>query len=301
MRTVNPDRVRRSVHFVPGPVEKMLMKSIDSEADTLVLDLEDAVAPTDKTSARSVIADWLAEVDFGTKEVAIRINPLDTPWGLGDLEATMRHPPDLFMVPKAERLSELQALDTLIGKYELRHGREYGSVGLMPIGSETPLSAMNLAHLVSEPRVCALTWGAEDLAASIGAASNRDTDGSYLSTYASCRDQTVLAAKTHDVQAIDTVFVKLNDAEGLQEDCKIARDMGFTGKLTIHPDQIPVVNEAFTPTEEAIAYARRLIEAFAEARREGRNAFRFEGQMVDAPHLTQAEALLARADQIGKP
>ena len=300
MRNSNPVRARRSVHFVPGPNEKMLRKSLESEADTLVIDLEDAVAPDEKAAARDIVSDWLASVDFGQKEVAIRINALDTPWGLDDLDATMASRPHLYMIPKAERLTDLQLLDTLITNHEVRRSIAGPSVGLLLIGSETPRSVENLQILAAEPRVQALTWGAEDLAAAIGATENRNSHGQYLGLFASCGDRTLLAARSNGVQPIDSVFVQLDDASALREECENSRKVGFTGKLTIHPSQIPVVNEAFTPNRDDVNKAQRLIEAFEEARREGRNAFRFEGQMVDAPHLSQARDLLNRVEQIGK-
>ncbi len=287
------------MHFVPGPNEKMLTKSLESEADTLVIDLEDAVAPDEKVAARKIISDWLDTVDFGRKEVAIRLNALDTPWGLDDLDATMAAPPHLYMIPKSERLSGLQLLDSLITKHEMRHASVNSTVGLMLIGSETPMGVDNLPVLASEPRVRALTWGAEDLAAAIGASANRDSNGQYLPLFASCADRTVLAARSNGVQPIDSVFVQLDDELALQAECRNSREIGFTGKLTIHPNQIPVVNQAFSPDAAAVQRAHRLIEAFEEARREGRNAFRFEGQMVDAPHLSQAKDLLQRAEEIG--
>ena len=289
------------MHFVPGPSEKMLTKSLESEADTLVIDLEDAVAPDDKAAARVVISDWLASVDFGRKEVAIRINALDTPWGLDDLDATMTTlPPHLYMIPKAERLTDLQLLDTLIANHEMRQLIKSARVGLLLIGSETPLSVGNLQILASEPRVQALTWGAEDLATAIGATENRNSSGQYLGLFASCGYRTLLAARSNGIQPIDSVFVQLDDESALREESENSRKIGFTGKLTIHPSQIPVVNDAFTPNRDEIKKAHRLIEAFDEARQEGRNAFRFEGQMVDAPHLSQARDLLNRVEQIGE-
>ena len=277
----------------------MLTKSLESDADTLVIDLEDAVAPDDKGAARRVISNWLDTVDFGQKEVGIRLNALDTPWGLDDLDATMATPPHLYMIPKSERLSELQLLDSLITKHEMRSASGNSMVGLMLIGSETPRAVDNLHLLASEPRVRALTWGAEDLASAIGATTNRDSGGQYLRLFASCADRTVMAARSNGVQPIDSVFVQLDDELALRAECRNSCEIGFTGKLTIHPNQIPVVNEAFTPDLETVQRAHRLIEAFNEARREGRNAFRFEGQMVDAPHLSQAKDLIQRVEEIG--
>lgn len=286
---------------MPGPNEKMLQKALASEADSLVLDLEDAVAPDDKDDARQVIAGWLNDVDFGRHEVLVRVNPLDTPWGLADLDMTLDDPPHLYMIPKAERLTDLQVIDSVISKREMRDNHARFSVGLMLIGNETALGVATLQNLASEPRVAALTWGAEDLAAALGAAANRNDDGNYLDMFAACRDQTVLAANASGIQPIDTVYVRLNDDAGLRADCRVAADIGFTGKLTIHPNQIPVVNETFTPSAEAVEHAKRLVEAFADARREGRNAFRFEGQMVDAPHLARAEELISRVGELATP
>ena len=299
MTASNSNRVRRSVHFVPGANEKMLEKAIDSEADTLVLDLEDSVAPTEKNQARQTIADWLRDVDFKTKEIAVRINPIDTPWGLFDIESMMVNPPDLLMIPKAERVSDLHVIESEIAKWENFNNPATAPVKWLLIANETARGVVQLFNVASEPRVEAVTWGAEDLATSVGATRNRADGGTYLSMFESCRFQTVYAARTFDVQPIDTVYVKLNDEKGLREDCKIASEMGFTGKLTIHPNQIPWVNEAFSPSAEEIARAECMVEAFKEAQEEGKLAFRFEGQMVDAPHLANAKGLLERAAKIG--
>lgn len=294
-----PRRTRRSVHFVPGANERMLQKAIEGEADTLVLDLEDSVSPMDKNQARVTIAAWLAEADFGDKEVCVRINPIDTPWGLADVERLMDHPPHLFMIPKAERLSDLQVVESEMTRLERTNATGDPQVGWILIGNETPLGVDTLFRVASEPRVVALTWGAEDLASAIGATANRDERGSYLAMFEDCRNQTVLASTSHGVQPIDTVYVLLDDKDGLRRDCKIASAMGFTGKLTIHPSQIPIVNEAFTPSLAELQRAERMIEAFKSVQKEGKQALRFEGKMVDVPHLNQAEALLRRASEIG--
>lgn len=299
MRHPNPTRTRRTVHFVPGPNEKMLQKTLDSDADTVVIDLEDAVAPDAKHAARQEIARWLADVDFGRKEVAIRINPLDTAWGLDDLNAVLEHPPHVLMIPKAERRTDLQALNTLIDHHLHANPSNECEVGLLLIGGETPLGSTTLRDLAGEPRVVALTWGAEDLAVALGANENRDAQGAYLNLFAACRDNTLVAARMSDVQAIDSVFVDLMDENALRSECEMAHELGFSGKLTIHPNQIPVVNEVFSPDPDAVAKARRLVEAFDEARQQGRNAFRFEGQMVDAPHLTRAKKLIQNAEELG--
>ncbi len=297
-RTAGADRLRRSLHFVPGASEKMLEKSLATAADGLVLDLEDAVTPDQKAPARLEVARWLSQVDFGAKERTVRINPLDSPWGRDDLAVTMAHPPDAYVVPKVSTLAELEALDEEIRRLEAEHGHPEGGVGLILVATETPLGVLNLPTFPECPRVVALTWGAEDLSAALGAPRNRRPDGTYLDVYRHCRVQTLLAAAASAVAPLDGVYVDFRDHEGLEAECREAAWMGYTGKMTIHPDQIDIVNAAFTPTADEVAEAERLVEAMAEAERQGLMAIAFEGRMVDVPHKTRAERILDRARQI---
>lgn len=297
-RTAGANRLRRSLHFVPGANEKMLARSIDGAADALVLDLEDAVTPDRKADARRTIAGWLGSVDFRGKERTVRMNPLDTPWGLEDLAVTMEHPPDAYMVPKVSTLDELNTIDAEISRLEALHNHPAGAVGLILVATETPLGVLNLPTFSRCPRVIGLSWGAEDLSAALGAPRNRLPDGRLLDVYRHCRVQTLLCAAAAGLQPIDTVFVDIRDAAGLQAECREAAWMGFTGKITIHPGQIDVVNAAFTPSDEDVAEAERLVEAMTEAERQGLMAIRFEGKMVDVPHLNRARHLLERARQI---
>ncbi len=293
-------RLRRSMHFVPGANEKMLNKSLASNADSLVLDLEDAVTPDRKDEARDTVASWLGSVDFGRQEKTVRMNPLDTPWGLKDIEVTMQHPPHAYLVPKVSTLDELHQIDAEISRWEKHYSHPAGDVGMILVSTETPLGALNLPTFTQCKRVTALSWGAEDLSSSLGATRNRDLDGNYLDVFKHCRNMTLLCAVAGGVQPIDTVFVDFNDPDGLARECREAAWMGFTGKITIHPNQIDTVNAAFTPSDEEVATARRLLEAFAEAEAEGRMAFAFEGEMVDVPHLTRAQRLISRANAIAE-
>ena len=272
----------------------MLEKAIGTHADTLILDLEDAVTPDRKDEVRSIVAAWLAESDFGSKEKTVRMNPLDTPWGHADLEATMVSPPDAYVVPKPETLEGLNAIDTELSRLERLHGRPHRAVGLILI-AETPLGALNLPTFTGCPRVRALTWGGEDMSAILGVPGNRDADGNYLSVYEHTRVVTLLSATAGGVQPLDAVYVDFRDTDGLRKECEEGARLGFTGKLSIHPNQIDVINEAFTPAAEQVAEAKSLIEAFDEAQAEGRMAFTFRGQMVDMPHLSRARTLLERA------
>ncbi len=292
------DRLRRSCHFVPGANEKMLHKSIASAADCLILDLEDAVTPERKDDARGVVGQWLGSVDFQGKERTVRMNPLDTPWGLKDLEVTMEHAPDAYVVPKVSTIDELHIISAEISKWEKAYGHDDNSVALILVSTETPLGALNVHTFTQCHRVIAMSWGAEDLSAALGAPRNRRPDGSYLDLYTHCRNMTLLSAAAGGVQPVDTVFVDFNDSEGLQADCREAAWLGYTGKITIHPNQIEIVNQAFSPSEAEIDEATRLTEAFAEAQAQGIMAISFEGKMVDVPHLTRAKKLLARAAEI---
>jgi len=292
------NRLRRSAHFVPAANEKMLHKSIATAADCLILDLEDAVAPDRKKDARETVARWLRDVDFCGKERAVRMNPLDTPWGLDDLEVTMQYPPDVYVVPKISTLDELATIGTLLTHWEKTYGHPEGQVGLILITTETPLSAINLPTLSHNQRVVSMSWGAEDLSAALGGSRNRRPDGSYLEVYNYCRTKTLLSAAAGGVQPMDTVYVDLEDHDGLVKECQEAAWMGFTGKITIHPKQIDVVNAAFSPDPAAVEEAERLIKAFAEAKSAGLVTLNFEGKMVDIPHLARAQHLIKRAREI---
>ena len=276
----------------------MLAKALGTNADTLILDLEDAVTPDRKDEVRGVVASWLAETDFGAKERTVRMNPLDTTWGYADLEATMATPPDAYVVPKPDTLEGLNAIDEELSRLERLHGHPDRGVGLILIAAETPLGALNVPTLPQCPRVQAMSWGAEDLSAALGVPGNRDEAGNYLAVYQHCRVITLLSAAAGGVQPIDAVYVDFRDIGGLRAECEEAASLGFTGKISIHPNQIDVINAAFTPTAEQVAEASALIEAFDQAQAEGKMAFTYNGQMVDAPHLSRARALVERASRI---
>ena len=290
--------LRRSLHFVPGGNDRMLAKSLATNADCLILDLEDAVTPDSKGDVRREVANWLADVDFGGKERAVRINPLDTPWGYRDLEVVMATPPDVVMLPKPESSEDVEVLDLELARLERRHGHAAGAVGLILLAGETATAALRAPAMTECPRVKALTWGAEDLAVSLGAPSSRNEAGAFILPCQHARTMTLLSAAAAGVQPVDTVYVDFRDVHGLERECAEAAAMGFAGKLSIHPNQIEPINVAFSPTEEQVEKAAELVAAFEEAQATGQMAFTFDGQMVDAPHLARAKALLARATAI---
>ena len=209
-------RLRRCAHFIPGASEKMLGKGLDTEADALVLDLEDAVVPELKDEARGVIAGWLADADFGRHEKVVRINPVDSPWFRADVEATMVNPPDAYLVPKVHGPDDVRLVDRVVSDLERQHGHPENSVKLIVLGTETPRGLLAVDDLVCVPRIDALTWGAEDLSAAIGARRNRDADGRYLPLFEHARTMTMLAAAAAGVQPLDTVWVDVTDPEGLR-------------------------------------------------------------------------------------
>ncbi len=293
-------RIRRCGHFVPGANEKMLHKSLATAADALILDLEDAVTPEHKDSARATVCEWLAGVDFGTKERMVRINPLDSPWFRADLEATMIDPPDSYLLPKVNSGDEIRLIDRMITQLEDQHGHQPGGVKLVVLGTETPQGMLNIAGIPCVERVDALSWGAEDLSAAVGARRNRGPDGRYLPLFEQARTMCLLASTAAGVQPFDTVFTDVTDPEGLRQDCLDAAWIGFTGKISIHPAQIDVINEVFTPSDEDVARARALLDQLEVEQAAGRMAFRFEGQMVDVPHFTQARRILALADALAQ-
>jgi citrate lyase subunit beta/citryl-CoA lyase len=279
------------VHFVPGGAERFLARALGCAADALVLDLEDAVRPADKADARATVAAWLRERDFGGRERIVRINALDTELADADLEATLPAGPDAYMIPKLRGPADLETLDVRLRALERRHGRPEGAIALIPIATETPEGALSVREIARAPRVAALTWGGEDLSAALGARRNRDARGEYLDVFRWARSATLLAAAAAGVDALDAVYVDFRDLDGLRREAEAAADTGFAGKLTIHPDQIPVVNAAFTPSDDEVRAAQELLAAAESA---GRGAFEHGGQMVDVPHVVRARRLIER-------
>jgi len=283
----------RSLHFVPGGVQKFLDKALASKADALILDLEDSVTPAGKPAARKEVAQWLDNVDFGSKTVLVRINALDTPYWQEDLTATLRaRRPDMYVIPKASSKEDMEKVGALISSLEESVGRERGSIGLLPIVTEVPQAPLRAQEIAASPRVEAITWGAEDLGAEMGVRRRKDSNGNWLEIFQLVRSLTLLAAKAANVQAIDTVYTDLKDIAGCRAEAERAADSGFDGKMTIHPAQIDVANAAFSPSASELQAARELLAA-AEGQA---GAFSWKGQMIDKPHLRQAERVVARAD-----
>jgi citrate lyase beta subunit len=293
-------RLRRSVHFVPGGKERMMAKALTLPADSLILDLEDAVTVEKKAEARGIVLGWLQTLDFGGKERLVRMNPLATGFGEPDLEGTIEGRPDGYVVPKPRTAADVRAVAQILDRLEEKHGIPFGSTKLLLIATETPEGLLNIAEVArASPRIVAVSWGIEDLSAAMGLPRTRDAAGRYLDIPRYARVMTALAAAAAGVEALDTVFTDIPNLEGLRRECQEAVGMGFTGKISIHPSQIPVINEVFTPAREEAEEAQELITAFEEHQRKGSGAFAFKGQMVDTPHLTRARKILGRARLAG--
>ena len=289
-------RRRRSLHFVPGGNEKMLLKALALPADGLILDLEDAVPPDRKAATRSVVREWLGAREFGTRERWVRMNPIWGPLGAADLEETVVARPDGYVVPKPRHAGDVRDVAQALDRLEQRHGIQHGSTRLTLIATETPEGLLNIREVASaSPRVVLISWGVEDLGAAMGLARVRDAEGRYLDIPRYARVVCAVAAAAAGVDALDTVYTEVADLTGLRRECEDAVAMGFVGKISIHPNQVPIINDVFTPAKEALEEARELVAAFEEHSRRGVYAFTFRGRMVDARHLARARKLLARA------
>ena len=287
---------RRSLHFVPGGNEKMIAKALTLPADGLILDLEDAVPPDRKAATRPIVREWLQKLDFGPRERWVRMNPIFTDLAVADLEETIAGKPDGYVVPKPRHARDIHEITAHLERLEHRHGIARGTTKLVVIATETPLGLLNIGEVAAaSPRIVAVSWGVEDLSAAMGLPKVRDARGQYLDIPRYARVMCAVAASAAGVDWLDTVYTDINDLDGLKRECEEGVAMGFTGKISIHPSQIEVINAAFTPSPDELAEAKELVAQFDEHARRGLFAFRFKGQMVDMPHLTRARKVIARA------
>ena len=277
----------RSLLFVPGDRPDRMAKARGTGADGLILDLEDSVVPAAKPEARRAVAAFLAAPRG--QALFVRINPLDGPYAHDDVAALAQASPDGIVLPKCCGRADVERLSLWLDRDHHRRTR------ILPIATETPAAMFQLGTYAGAPRLAGLTWGAEDLPAAIGATAAREADGGFTPPYELARSLTLFAAHAAGVAAIETVYPDFRDAGGLAAyAARGARD-GFAGMLAIHPSQVEAINAAFTPGEAALAHARRVVAAFeAEP---GAGALSLDGRMIDAPHLKQARALLARSDR----
>ena len=275
----------RSLLFVPGDRPDRMEKALGAGADALILDLEDAVAPANKQVARHEVAHFLNQ--HNEMRILVRVNPLDSSENEKDLNAVLPSHPDGIVLPKAEGGASVAELAKRLTE------RGNATAQILPIATETPAAIFQLGSYGGAKRLLGLTWGAEDLPAAVGAATSRETDGSYTPPYELARSLCLFGAAAAGVLPIDTVYPAFRDLEGLAAYAGRARRDGFLGMLAIHPGQVPVINDAFTPSEKELAHARAVIAAF-EAN-PGAGALSLDGRMIDRPHLLQAQRILSLA------
>lgn len=283
-------RPRRALLFMPGDDPRKIARGASLGIDSIIMDLEDGVAAHRKQAARQAITEALVSLDFGGAERLVRLNSAASGLADADLVATVSAAPDGYVLPKVESADEIRSVSQRLAEVEAAHGWPEASIRLIAI-VETARGVMRLDEIAqADARLDALAFGAEDLAGDIGATRSRD---GWEVFYA--RSAVVIAAAAYGLQALDTPWVDLADLHGLAADARRAADMGYTGKLAIHPRHIPALLEAFTPSPAAVAAAQRLVDAYQVHQAAGAGAFALDGKMVDAPMLRAAERLLARA------
>jgi citrate lyase beta subunit len=287
---------RRALLFMPGDDRRKIEKGAAVGVDSIIMDLEDGVALNNKAAARETIATALREVNFGRAETLVRLNPVDeNALFQDDLKITIDAHPDGFMLPKVETAEQIQQIDGFISEAEARNGWESNGIILIAL-VETALGIVNLREIATaSPRLRALAFGAEDLAGDMGAIRTPEgREGFYA------KSALVLYAKAAGLQAIDTPFVDLRaDDSHLISEAEQALQMGYTGKLSIHPRHVSIIQQVFTPTAAQIDRARRLIEAHDEHQANAKGVFVFEGKMVDMPMIRSAQTILSRARSAG--
>jgi citrate lyase subunit beta / citryl-CoA lyase len=293
--------VMRSLLFVPGDSARKLEKGLNSGADALIVDLEDSVAPSGKAAARQVAAAFLAEAraQASRPRLFVRVNGLETGLADADLDGVMGAGPDGIMLPKTVGGPDVSHLGSKLAVREAAFGLEDGATRIVAIATESARGVFALGTLAgASRRLSGITWGGEDLSADIGAEANRREDGSYADPYRLARALTLLAAAAAEVDAIDSVYTNFRDLDGLAAECRHARRDGFVAKMAIHPAQVPVINEAFTPSADAVAWAHSVIDAFAAQPDAG--VVGMKGEMLDRPHLKRAQRLVRRMADAGR-
>lgn len=289
-----PIRPVRSMLFVPADNERKLAKGAETEADALILDLEDAVAPSRTHIARGMALEYLrSRSDRSRQQLWVRINPLDTDIALLDL-VIAAGAPDGIMLPKVRSAADVVRLSNYLDALEVRDGVAKGTIRIIPVATETPQALFMLGSYEGcTPRLAGLTWGAEDIAAALGASTNRRPDGEYDTVYQLACALCLSGAHAAGVQPIDTIWADFRDEAGLRRDAQRARQRGFTGKIAIHPAQVATINAAFTPSAEELEHSRKVVELFES--NPGLGTVGLDGKMLDMPHFKQAQRVLELA------
>lgn len=291
--------ILRSLLFVPGDSERKMEKAIESPADALILDLEDAVAPSRTHIAREMVREYLqVRKNRQHQQLWVRINPLNSPNALKDLAAVVPGAPDGLLLPKVNSAADVIKVSDYLDALEVRDGVAPGSIRLIPVATETPPALFSLGgYRCCGSRLAGLTWGAEDIAAALGASTNRQASGEYDTVYLLARSLCLAGAVAAEVQPIDTMYADFADAAGLEADAVASRRAGFTGKIAIHPAQVDIINRAFSPSPEEVAWSQQVVDVFAG--NPGLGTVGINGKMLDMPHLKQAQRVLQVARRFG--
>lgn len=294
----------RSLLFVPGDSERKFEKARTIGADALILDLEDAVAPDQKDEARKLVCRFIDENRDISKRLGdwrffVRVNDLESGLTVKDLSAVIRPGLDAILVPKSNGFKDIERISYYIDALEENEGMKVGTVKIAVVATETPTAMFNLgSYAPAHPRLVGLTWGAEDLSAAIGASENKEADGGWTYPYILAKSQCLFAAAAAEVAPIDTLFSDFRDLEGLAVSCQRSRRDGFTGRIAIHPAQVQTINECFSPSEDEITHAKKIIKAFED--NPGAGTIGIDGKMYDIPHLKAANRILARSKSTKK-
>ena len=282
----------RSLLFVPGDSERKFEKARTCGADGLILDLEDAVASSRKADARLLVARFLGDKTPRDWAFWVRVNPFETGLTLDDLAAVVEAGLSGIVLPKANDASDVSRLAYYLNALEAKAGIAEGQVKVIVVATETPLAVFNLgSYAPPHSRLAALTWGAEDLSAAVGATANKEADGEWTAPYQLARSLCLFASAAADVLPIDTLYADFRDHEGLAASCRRSRRDGFVGRVAIHPDQVDTINRCYSPSDEDVEHARRVVQAFADKPDAG--TIGIDGKMYDIPHLKQARRVLA--------
>lgn len=286
-------KLRRTMLFIPGNNPGMLQNAPILGADSVILDLEDAVSLTEKDSARALVKEAIKNMDYSNIELVVRINPLDTEFGLKDLSTIAKVKPDAIMVPKATQ-QQLKDIDSILNKIEKEENIEYSSIKLIPI-IETAFALETVYDIVKScERVIAVLLGAEDLTSDFGIKRTKEGEEIFYA-----RNRVSTACRAAKIDAVDTPFTDTNDFEGLEKDSRKAKSLGFTGKAAINPRQVDFIHSVFAPTAEEIKHALRVIEAREDAKEKGLGVFSLDGKMVDAPIINRALSTIDLAKVLG--
>ena len=286
--------MRRSMLFLPGNNPNMLINGNCLGSDAVIFDLEDAVSPAEKDAARILVRNTMRYMDFHGCEIIVRINSIDTPYWKKDLDEILPCKPGLVLLPKTGTAADALAADAYMSEVEAKLGLEQNTVGLMPL-IETAMGVENAFAIAScSSRVKALFLGAEDLTADLQC--KRTKEGREIE-YA--RTRLVVAARAAGVDVYDTPFTDVNNDEGIWTDAQLAKALGFTGKASISPRHVEVINAVFSPTQQEVDYAYEVMEAIELAKKQGKGAIALRGKMIDAPIVARAERTIAMAQALG--